>query len=391
MTDSLITSSQGPDVAQGWQPPFGLLAMVGASISLVFCYGQVLISLVMPLFGLASFDLNIHLQAVFMWLFGLVTVYGLMRDRRAHGSIVPLATGVFAVLIIAGTLYTFYDIRLLIMGYVLLVIAALLNQIAMLNSLKWQVEARASELSRLNTTLEEQVETQVSEIERLARLKRFLAPEVAKMITSEGKEGLLDSHRRYIACLFCDIRNFTPLSENLEPEEVMEVLQVYHERIGTLIADSGGTIGFRAGDGVMVFFNDPVPCDNPSLEAARLALGIRDAFADARRKWERLGKSLTIGIGIASGYATLGLVGDASRRDYTAIGNVVNLASRLCDQASGDEILMDRRAFLDIEADCATEPQRSLDLKGIGRAVETHALVALRSDASEPADSGRPS
>jgi class 3 adenylate cyclase len=313
-----------------------------------------------------------------MWLFGLVTVYGLLRDRRAHGSVMPLATGVCAVVMIAGTLYTFYDIRVLIIGYVLLIIAALLNQIAMLRSLRSQVEARASELSRLNETLEQRVESQVSEIERLARLKRFLAPEVAEMITKEGNEGLLDSHRRYIACLFCDIRNFTPLSESLEPEEVMEVLQVYHEKIGALIGESGGTIGFRAGDGVMVFFNDPLPCDDPSLAAARLALAFRDAFAEARRKWERLGNRLSIGIGIASGYATLGLVGDTGRRDYTAIGNVVNLASRLCERAADDEALLDRRAFLDAEPGIIAASPRTLDLKGIGQGIEAFPLRALK-------------
>lgn len=380
--DRRASSSEEAPGASGWQPPFGLIAMVGASVSLAFCYGQILISLMTPLFGMAPFELNIHVQAVFMWLFGLVTVYGLARDRRAHDSVAPLATGAFAVLIIAGTLYTFYDVRLLIMGYVLLVIAALLNQIKMLNSLKWQVEARASELGRLNDTLEQRVATQVGEIQRLARLKRFLAPEVAEMITSEGKEALLDSHRRYIACLFCDIRDFTPLSENLEPEEIMEVLQVYHERIGTLIAQSRGTIGFRAGDGVMVFFNDPLPCDHPSLEAVRLALAVRDDFAAARRKWERLGNRLSIGIGIASGYATLGLVGDSGRRDYTAVGNVVNLASRLCDEATDDEILLDRRAFLDAEEWIVADAARTLDLKGIGQGIEAFTLHSLNAEAA---------
>jgi class 3 adenylate cyclase len=376
-TDRLAGHPDDRSAAAGWQPPFGLLAMVGASISLVFCYGQVLIALVMPLFGMPAFELNIHVQALFMWLFGVVTVYGLARDRRAHGSYLPVATGALAVLIIAGTLYTFYDVRVLIMGYVLLVIAALLNQIKMLSSLKGQVEARAGELSRLNDTLEQRVDTQVSEIERLARLKRFLAPEVAEMVTGEGEERLLDSHRRYIACLFCDIRDFTPLSETLEPEEVMEVLQVYHERLGGLIAESRGTIGFRAGDGVMVFFNDPLPCERPSLEAAKLALAMREDFVAARRRWERLGNKLSIGIGIASGYATLGLVGASGRRDYTAIGSVVNLASRLCDEATDDEILMDRRAFLDAEEWIVADPPRRLDLKGIGLGIEAFALRSL--------------
>ena len=378
MSTDRVASYPDSAPAARWQPPFGLLAMVGATLSVAFCYGQVLIALVMPLFGMPPFELDIHLQAIVMWAVGLVTVYGLARDRRAHGSALPVATAALAVLIIAGTLYTFYDVRVLIMGYVLLVIAALLNQIKMLASLKGEVEARAAELGRLNSTLEERVATQVGEIQRLARLKRFLAPEVAEMITSEGREGLLDSHRRYIACLFCDIRDFTPLSESLEPEEVMEVLQVYHERLGQLIAASRGTIGFRAGDGLMVFFNDPLPCEQPSLEAARLAVAMRDAFAEARRKWERLGKKLSIGIGIASGYATLGLVGDAARRDYTAIGNVVNLASRLCDHASDDQILMDRRAFLDAEDGIVAGPAGTLDLKGIGQNIEAFALRALK-------------
>jgi uncharacterized membrane protein len=154
-TERLAGYPDSQAVAPSWQPPFGLLAMVGASISLAFCYGQVLISLIAPLLGMASFELNIHVQAVFMWLW-------LARDRRAHGSLVPLTTGACAVLIIAGTLYRFYDVRVLIMGYVLLVIAALLNQIKMLNSLKWQVEARASQLSQLNSTFEQRVATQVS-------------------------------------------------------------------------------------------------------------------------------------------------------------------------------------------------------------------------------------
>ncbi len=362
--------------------PFGLIALVGATISVIFCYGQILISLITPLFGMAAFELNIHVQAIFMWLFGLVTVYGLARDRQAVGSAIPLIVAVVAVLIIAGTLYTFYDIRVLIVGYALLVIAALLNQIMMLGSLKEQVEARAAELTDLNNNLEMKVEAQVSEIDRLARLKRFLAPEVADLITNEGKEDLLDSHRRQISCLFCDIRDFTPLTETLEPEEVMEILQTFHETMGRLIAESGGTIGARAGDSVMIFFNDPLPCDEPSREAAALALSMRAAFIDARKKWERLGNKVGIGFGIGSGYATLGIVGDRSRRDYTAIGKVVNLASRLCDQAGADEILMDRRAYLEAEPAILVDAPRALDLKGIGEGIDAFPLRALREDAS---------
>jgi class 3 adenylate cyclase len=313
-----------------------------------------------------------------MWLFGLVTVYGLWRDRQTLQSSIPLLVGIVAVLIIAGTLYTIYDIRVLILGYALLVISALLNQIMMLGSLKEQVEARAAELSDLNSSLETKVEAQVSEIDRLARLKRFLAPEVADLITNEGKESLLNSHRRQIACLFCDIRDFEALTEALEPEEVMEILQTFHETMGGLITESGGTIGARAGDSVMVFFNDPLPCDEPSREAAILALRMRDAFIEVRQKWERLGNLIGIGFGIGSGYATLGIVGDRSRRDYTAIGKVVNLASRLCDQANPDEILMDRRAYLEAEAAIAVDAPRSLTLKGIGDGIEAYPLISLK-------------
>jgi class 3 adenylate cyclase len=362
--------------------PFGLVALVGATVSIIFCYGQILISLITPILGLAAFELNIHVQAIFMWLFGLVTVYGLARDRRAVGNAIPLAVGVIAVMIIAGTLYTVYDIRVLILGYALLVISALLNQIIMLHSLKQQVEARAAELSDLNNNLELKVKAQVGEIDRLARLKRFLTPEVADLIINEGKEDLLNSHRQQIACLFCDIRNFTPLTETLEPEEIMEILQTFHETMGRLITESGGTIGSRAGDSVMVFFNDPLPCDEPSREAAVLALRMRSAFIAARKKWERLGNKISIGFGIGSGYATLGIVGDRSRRDYTAIGKVVNLASRLCEQAGPDEILMDRRAYLESEPAVLVDTSRALSLKGIGEGIEAFPLQAIREESN---------
>ena len=263
--------------------PLGTLALAGASLSLVFCYAQVLIALTGPLLGFQIFEINIHVQAVFMWLFGLVTVAGLYRDSRIHGSRWPLSSGCLAVLVIAGTLYTFYDVRVLIIGYVLLVIAALFNQIEIMKSLKRKVEQQSAELRRFNESLEREVEQQVSRNARLQRLTRFLSPEVVEIITSEGREGLLESHRRYIACLFCDIRDFTALSSELEPEEVMEILGAFHETVGRLVAASRGTIGYRAGDGLMVFFNDPLPSDHPSADAALLALQIRESFHELRR------------------------------------------------------------------------------------------------------------
>jgi len=356
---------------------FGSLAFAGAAASLAFCYGQVLISLLAPLFGLAEFELNIHVQAVFMWGFALVTVVGLYRDRRSHGRALPLAVSAGAVAVIVFTLYGFYDIRILILGYVLLVIAALLNQSLMLATLHGEVAARAGELRALNDTLEQRVEDQVSEIERLARLKRFLSTEIADLITSEGRESLLDSHRAVIACLFCDVRNFTAFSEAVEPEEVMDVLQVVHAQMGRLIAAHGGTIGYRAGDGLMVIFNDPVPCDGPVARAVRLALEMRSAFGEIQAHWRRLGHEVGLGIGIAHGYATLGLIGSEGRYDYTAIGNVVNIAARLCDAAGDGEILIDGRARIEVEGAAQTEPAGSLDLKGVGKPVEAFRVVGV--------------
>lgn len=356
---------------------FGSLAFIGAAASLVFCYAQVLISLFAPLIGLGTFELNVHVQAAFMWGFGLVTVVGLVRDRRQHNSNLPLVLSVCAVAVIAGTLYTYYDVRILILGYVLLVISALINQTAKLGSLNQEVRAQSGQLRDLNRTLEERVRSQVSEIEKLARLKQFLSTEVADLITAEGKESLLDSHRRLIACLFCDVRNFTTFSEAVEPEEVMDVLQAFHEGIGQLVAKHGGTIGYRAGDGMMVIFNDPLPCDDPAADAAKLAFEMKSAFADIQARWRALGHDLGLGIGIAYGYATLGLIGSEGRYDYTAIGNVVNIAARLCDRAEDGQVLVDKRAQLEIDGAARTEPIGLLDLKGMGVQVETFEVTAL--------------
>lgn len=337
--------------------------------------------MIAPLFGLPEFEMNIHLQALFMWAFALVTVIGLAQDRKLHGNTIPLIMSAGAVIIIVGTLYTFYDVRILILGYVFLVIAALLNQNMMLGSLNVEVQKQARQLRELNSTLEQRVETQVREIERLAKLKRFLSTAVADLITAEGKESLLDSHRRLIACLFCDVRNFTSFSEAVEPEEVMNVLQAVHEHMGHLVAEHNATIGYRAGDGLLVIFNDPLPCADPVLEAAQLALEMKDSFAKIQAHWRKLGHDLGFGIGIAYGYATLGLIGSEGRYDYTPIGNVVNIAARLCDRAGDGEILIDDRAYLELEHKAGIEPVGRLDLKGIGKQVETYKVIGLRGQA----------
>lgn len=354
--------------------PFGALTFAGAGASLIFCYGQVLISLIGPLFGIASVELNIHWQAVFMWGFGLVTVVGLTRDRKYHGRNLPLGLGIGAVATIAATLYTYYDVRILILGYVLLFVAALLNQLQMLGKLSREVLA-------LNASLEQRVAAQVGEIERLGRLRRFLSDEVADLITSEGNEALLGSHRRLVACLFGDVRNFTGFSEAVEPEDVMSVLQAVHEKMDRLIAARGGTIGYRAGDGLMVIFNDPLPREAPVRDAVALAFEMQAAFAAIEEPWRRLGHEIGFGVGIAYGYATLGLIGSEGRYDYTAIGNAVNIAARLSDAARAGQILIDKRGYLEIENAVGAEPVGALDLKGVGQPVEAWRLVAPADEA----------
>jgi class 3 adenylate cyclase len=349
---------------------FGFLAFFGAAASVAACFAKILITLLAPLFGLAIIGVNPHVQAIIMWGFAALAVIGLVRDRKRHDSKLPLQIGVGALILIIGTLYTYYDDRILILGYVLLVAAAFINQTAMLGNYNRTIQAQARELKAMNESLEERVQSQVDEIEQLARLKRFLSPEVANLVTTREGESLLDSHRRYIACLFCDIRDFTSLSESIEPEEVMNVLQGYHEQLGRLVQKYHATIGYRAGDGLMVFFNDPLPCDNPVLEAMKLAHEMLEVFNRSREQWRKLGYEFGFGIGVASGYATLGLIGVEGRTDYTAIGNVVNIAARLCDRAKDGEVLINLRANAEIGNEVESEAVGALDLKGIAKPVE---------------------
>lgn len=364
----------------GERLPFGFLAYLGTIVSVFFCYVQVLLDLVTPVFGLGTVTFNIHLQAVFMWGTALIAVIGLYRDFRVHKARDPLILGILGLLVIVGTLYGYYDVLILIFGYLLLVAGVLHNPALRLRELNRSVRAQAAKLAELNQTLESRVETQVGEIERLARLKRFLSSEVADLILTEDKESLLDSHRRLIACLFCDIRNFTSFSEGVEPEDVMNLLQAVHEEIGRLAARHGGTIGFRAGDGVMVIFNDPLPCEDPVKRAVALAQDINAAFAEIRKRWHDLGHRIGMGIGISYGYATLGLIGTEGRRDYTAIGNAVNIAARLCDQAEDGAILMEKRAYLEVEQEIPCEAFGQFTLKGLSKDVEVFQVADSRAE-----------
>ena len=357
---------------------FGLLAYIGAGASMVVCYGKAILTATIGLLGLNVPYLNPHVQAVLMWLLGAIAVYGLVQDRKIHHKNYPVILGATGVIVIVATLYTHYSSALELSGYVMLLTAAFLNQNICLSALNRQVESQAMELEELNTHLEKQVEEQVQEIERLDRLKRFLAPEVARLITAEEEKSLLQSHRAYIAVVFCDLRGFTSFSANMEPEEVMGVLQAYHENFGQLVAEYGGTIDHRAGDGLMVFFNDPLPCEEPVLKAVQLALSMRRNFADMNNTWKKHGYELGFGVGIASGYATMGVVGFEGGYDYTANGNAVNLAARLCDEADDGQILISHKAYVEVERKIEVEPLADLALKGISSPTKAYNVLGTK-------------
>jgi adenylate cyclase len=241
-----------------------------------------------------------------------------------------------------------------------------------------QLEARSHEIAKLNAQLEQRVADQVGEIERMSRLRRFLPPQVADLIVASGGERQLESHRREITALFCDLRGFTGFSESSDPEDVMTLLRQYHAAIGAIIIKYSGTLERYAGDGVMVVFNDPVPVDNPALQAVRMALDMRAALGALIEKWRRLGHELGFGIGIAHGYATLGTIGFEGRFDYAAIGTVSNVASRLCDEAKPGQILISSRVLMAVEEAIAVESVGDFALKGISRPLAAYNVVGVK-------------
>jgi len=229
-------------------------------------------------------------------------------------------------------------------------------------------------LESLNTKLGDRVQEQVAEIERMGLLKRFLPKAVADTVISSGSEAMLKSHRALLGVLFCDIRGFTAFCETAEPEETIEVLQTYHEEMGKLINAHGAGVDLRMGDGVMVLFNDPIPCDDPAGDAVRLGIAMRARMVDLCKRWNRLGHRLGFGVGVSLGYATVGLVGFEGRFDYTASGTAINLAARLCDEAADGEILLSARAGVSVEDDFKLDSQGELSLKGIREPVEVFRL-----------------
>ena len=233
-----------------------------------------------------------------------------------------------------------------------------------------------NDLNKLNQQLEQRVADQVSEIERMGRLRRFLPPQVADLIVASGTEKQLESHRREITALFCDLRGFTGFSESSDPEDVMALLRDYHAAIGGIINKYGGTLERYAGDGVMVVFNDPIPVDNPALQAVLMAIDMRGAIGDMIEKRRKLGHDIGFGIGIAHGFATLGTIGFEGRFDYAAIGTVSNVASRLCDEAKPGQILISPRVLMAVEDAISVEPVGEFKLKGISRPLTTYNVLS---------------
>jgi class 3 adenylate cyclase len=239
-----------------------------------------------------------------------------------------------------------------------------------------ELASQAAELATWNKTLEQRVADQLGEIERMGKLRRFLSPQVADLIVASGMEKQLQSHRREITALFCDLRGFTSFSETSDPEDVMMLLRDYHAAIGQIIIKYGATLEHFAGDGVMLIFNDPLPIDKPELQAVRMALEMRDAIGTLTEKWRRLGHDIGFGIGISNGFATLGTIGFEGRFDYAAVGTVSNIASRLCDEAKPGQILISPRVLMAVEDTMKVEPVGELTLKGIRRPMTAYNVVA---------------
>jgi adenylate cyclase len=231
------------------------------------------------------------------------------------------------------------------------------------------IARQAAELAQWNAELESRVNTQLEELQRMNRLRRFLSPQVAELVINSGDDSFLGSHRREIVVVFCDLRGFTAFAESSEPEEVMGVLGEYHAALGELIFRYEGTLERFTGDGLMVFFNDPIPLDKPAQHAVEMALAMRDRVRTLVEGWSRLGHDLGFGVGIAQGFATLGRIGYEGRFDYAAIGSVTNLAARLCGEAGAGQVLVSQRVFSAVDDVAVGESVGPLELRGFSRSV----------------------
>jgi adenylate cyclase len=241
-----------------------------------------------------------------------------------------------------------------------------------------RIKSLYAQLEESNRTLEHRVAEQVEQLERLSRLKRFFSPQLAELILSGGAEDPLKSHRREITVVFLDLRGFTAFAETAEPEEVMGVLREYHGEMGRIIMAHDGTLERFAGDGMMVFFNDPVPVPDPAARAVRMVLSMRERLQALATQWQRHGFELDFGAGIAQGYATIGAIGFEGRSDYGAIGTVTNLAARLCGEAQPGQVLISKRVLASVDELIQAEPVGALSLKGFVKAVPAFKVIGFK-------------
>jgi class 3 adenylate cyclase len=240
------------------------------------------------------------------------------------------------------------------------------------------VQAQATLLAEWNQTLKERVQDQVAQLERLGRLKRFFSPQLAELIVSGDADDPLKTHRRDLTVVFLDLRGFTAFAETAEPEEVMSVLHEYHAEMGKLINEYEGTLEHFAGDGMMIFFNDPMPVKNPAERAVRMALAMRERVIELKLKWRKLGHDLDFGVGIAQGYTTIGAIGFEGRWEYSAIGSVPNLAARLCGESKPGQILISQRLLANVEGLVEVAPVGELSLKGFNRPMAAYDVLRLK-------------
>ena len=250
------------------------------------------------------------------------------------------------------------------------------------------IKAQSAELAALNATLEERVRAQVDELERLRRLRRFLSPQLADAIVSTGDETILASHRRQVAMVFADLRGWTNFVDAVEPEELIRVLREFHECVGGLVRRFDATVGFLEGDGVQLFFNDPIEIPDAPLRAVRLGCALRESMAQLTPVWRRRGYDLDFGAGLALGYATCGEIGFEGRSDYAAVGAVTNLASRLADEAAGGQVLVAQRLYAEVEDSVDAERAAEFALKGFARPVVAYNVLGVREGTEGRAEHG---
>ena len=240
-----------------------------------------------------------------------------------------------------------------------------------------EVRRQAAELKQWNERLEERVKDQVAAIGRLAQMKRFFSPPVADAIIAGGAE-MLEPHRREITAVFLDLRGFTSFTDRADPDQVMDLLSDYHAAMGHLVERYGGTLEHFAGDGMMIFFNDPLPVDRPAVKAVRMAIDLQQAFEPIAKAWERRGHKVALGVGVAQGEATLGVIGFEKRWEYSAIGAVPNLAARLCGQAQGGEVLIDTVTCTSVSDVVEVEPAGPLQLRGFTQPIAAFRVVRVK-------------